>query len=347
MRFYNRQHAHTCGVDLHARKMYLCILDRAGEIVLHRNVAARPNAFLAAIEPFRDELVVGVECMFSWYWLADLCADEGIDFALGHALYMKAIHAAKAKNDRIDSHKIAALLRGGNFPVAYAYPRAMRATRDLLRRRQYFARKRAELFTHIRNTNTQYNCDENLGRIAKPHNRTELLERFDDPSVKQSVQTNERLIDTYDELIHELEKFLLAQAKDHDPDALVRLMSTPGIGKILGMTMLYEIHDVARFPTVQDFASYSRLIRPQHFSAGKRTGSGGRKIGNHHLKWAFSEAAVLFAMKSREGKKLFERLQRKHGKGKAYSVLSHKLGRAIYYMLKNRRAFHLPTFLNA
>lgn len=76
------------------------------------------------------DLVVGVECMFAWYWLADLCRKEGIGFVLGHALYMKAIHGGKAKNDKIDSHKIAVLLRGGSFPIAYVYPPEMRATRD-------------------------------------------------------------------------------------------------------------------------------------------------------------------------------------------------------------------------
>ena len=99
MRFYTKNHNHYCGVDLHAKTMYLCIFDRDGQIVLHKNMKSRPDTFLAAIEPFRDDLVVGVECMFTWYWLADLCRSEGIEFVLGHALYMKAIHGGKAKND--------------------------------------------------------------------------------------------------------------------------------------------------------------------------------------------------------------------------------------------------------
>jgi transposase len=102
-----------------------------------------PEAFLSAVAPFRDDLVVCVECIFSWYWLADLCAEEGIHFVLGHALYMKAIHGGKAKNDRLDSRKIAVLLRGGMLPQAYVYPKRMRATRDLLRRRNHLSRKRA------------------------------------------------------------------------------------------------------------------------------------------------------------------------------------------------------------
>jgi transposase len=137
MRFYTKQHQFYCGIDLHARTMYACILDQHGAILLHRNMKASPEPFLQAIAPYREDLVVCVECIFTWYWLADLCAHEGIPFVLGHALYMKAIHGGKAKNDKIDAQKIAVLLRGGMLPQAYVYPAAMRATRDLLRRRMY------------------------------------------------------------------------------------------------------------------------------------------------------------------------------------------------------------------
>ena len=119
MRFYTKQHPFYCGIDLHARTMYVCILSQDGEIVLHRNMPAGPEPFLKAIAPYRADLVVCVECIFTWYWLVDLCAREGIAFVLGHALYMKAIHGGKAKNDKIDSQKIAVLLRGGMLPQAY------------------------------------------------------------------------------------------------------------------------------------------------------------------------------------------------------------------------------------
>jgi hypothetical protein len=218
MRFYTSQHAHYCGVDLHARTMYLCVLDSAGEVRLHRNLPTRPDAFLQAIEPFREGLVVGVECLFCWYWLADLCAAETIPFVLGHAHYMKAAHGGKSKNDRIDSHKIAALLRGGTFPMAYVYPRQMRATRDLLRRRLYFVRKRAELFSHIQNTNTQYNLQPIGRRIDEPANRPGLIEHFaDDTSVQVSITADLVTIETLDYAIDELELFLVQAAREHDP----------------------------------------------------------------------------------------------------------------------------------
>jgi len=133
MRLYPRTHELSCGIDLHARTMYVCVLDREGRPLLHRNLPCRPEALLSALAPFRDrDLAVACECLFAWYWLADLCDREGIPFALGHALGMRSIHGLKTKSDRLDSWKIAQLLRGGNLPCAYVYPRRFRATRDLL-----------------------------------------------------------------------------------------------------------------------------------------------------------------------------------------------------------------------
>ena len=149
MRFYNQSHRFYCGVDLHARTLAVCVLDTDGTAVFHGTIAASPAAFLQAVAPFRDGLVVACECMFAWYWLADLCHEEGIPFVLGHALYMKAIHGGKAKTDTIDAKKIAVLLRGGMLPQAYVYPKGMRETRDLLRRRTFLVRRRAEALTQI------------------------------------------------------------------------------------------------------------------------------------------------------------------------------------------------------
>ena len=294
MRFYTQQHQFYCGIDLHARTMYLCILNRDGEILVHRNMPAGPEPFLKAIAPYREDVVVCVECIFTWYWLADLCAREGLPFVLGHALYMKAIHGGKAKNDKIDAQKIAVLLRGGMLPQAYVYPAEMRATRDMLRRRLHLTRKRAELLAHIQNTNSQYNLPEIGKKIAYKANRGGVAERFPDPAVHKSVEVDLALIDFYDQLLRDVELTIVQTAKQHDAQTLYRLQSVPGIGKILSLVLLYERHDITRFPRVQDFVSYCRLVKCAKESAGKRYGTAGTKIGNAYLTWAFSEAAVLF-----------------------------------------------------
>ena len=174
MRFYNQPHAYYCGVDLHARSMFTHVLDHGGATVFAKDLAANPQIFLDAVAPFRQGLVVGCECMFAWYWLADLCEDESIPFTLGHALYMKAIHGGKAKNDRIDAAKLARILRGGTFPLAYVYPKGMRETRDLLRRRSYLVRRRAELLTHLQILNAQYNLAPFPKKLSFAANRAEM-----------------------------------------------------------------------------------------------------------------------------------------------------------------------------
>jgi hypothetical protein len=201
MRFYNQPHRFYCGVDLHARTLALCILDASGAVVLRRSVAAAPAAFLEAVAPYRDGLAVACECMFAWYWLGDLCQEQSIPFVLGHALYRKAIHGGKAKNDDLDAEKIARLLRGGNLPQAYVYPKAMRATRDLLRRRTFLVRKRAELLAHLVNTNSQYNLPPFAKKLSYATNRQELdvAARFPDPSVRHSAEADLALISAYDE----------------------------------------------------------------------------------------------------------------------------------------------------
>jgi transposase len=345
MRFYTRQHEFYCGIDLHARWMYVCILSQAGEIVYHENLPAGPDAFLKAVAPYRHDMVVGVECVFTWYWLADLCRKEGIEFVLGHALYMKAIHGAKVKNDKVDSRKIAGLLRGGMFPTAYVYPPEMRPTRDLLRRRTYFVRRRADLLSHIQNTNSQYNMPEFGKKIARKMHRDGIAELFPHPAVQQSVAIDIELIDQYDRIIDGMKDTILRTARNHDPQAMSLLRSVPGIGKTLSLVILYEIHDIDRFERVQDFCSYARLVKCEHESAGKRSGKGWRKIGNVHLKWAFSEAAVLFLRANPEGMKYKKRLEQKHGKSKALSILGHRMGRAVFFMLKRGKAFDMATFL--
>jgi len=346
MRFYHGTHEHYCGVDLHAKSMYLCVLDRDGQVQLHRDLPADPAPFLRAITPFED-VVVAAECVNMWYWLADVCADEDVPFVLGHALYMRAIHGGKVKNDRVDALKIASLLRGGLLPMAYVYPREMRATRDLLRRRSRLVRQRGALLAHATGTNTQHNRDPLPGRLTYKKNRVGFADAFgDDPSLRKNVELDLALVETYDRLIADAERHILRTVKAHDPDAFLRLRSVPGIGKITALTILYEMHTVDRFPSVGDWLSYARLVRPNRESAGKIVGHGPVKIGNPHLRWAFGEAAVHFVRDAdARGQRLVTRLKKRHSQAKATSILAQKLGRAAYFMLKRSTAFDMKRFV--
>ena len=329
MRFYTNQHPFYCGIDVHARSMYVCIVSQDGEILVHRNMKAAPEPFLKTVAPYRDGLVVAVECIFTWYWLADLCADQGIPFVLGHALYMKAIHGGKAKNDKIDSQKIAALLRGGMLPKAYVYPAEMRATRDRLRRRTHLMHKRAELLSPVHNTNSQYHLPEIGKKIAYKANREGGAERFDDAAVQKNIEVDLALITYDDELLRDLELYLVKTAKQHDAHTLYVLQTVPGIGKMLSLVWLYDIHRLDRFPSVQECASSCRLVKGSKESGGKRVGTSGNQIGNAHLTWAFGEAAALCLRNHEAGQKYVARLEKKHDQGQALSLLAPKLARAV------------------
>jgi transposase len=270
MRFYTQPHKFYCGIDLHARTLYVWILNQDGEVGVHRHLKAAPEPFLAAIAPYREDLVVCVECIFTWYWLADLCAQEGIPCVLGHGLDMKAIHGGKVKNERIDAHKIAVLLRGGMLPQASVYPAEMRATRDLLRRRMHRRRTRAELLAHVHNTNRQYNLPEISKTLAYKANRAGVAERFPEPAVQKSLEVDLALIDIDDRLLTDLELDLVQTAKMHDAQTFSRLRSILGVGQILALVWLDEIHEIPRFPRVQEFVSYSRFVKYANESAGKR-----------------------------------------------------------------------------
>jgi transposase len=346
MRVYTRSHRFYCGIDLHARSLHLCILDPHGTVVLDKNIAARPETLLRALAPFRDDLVLGAECMYAWYWVADLCTKEQIPFVLGHALYMKLIYGAKAKNDQIDAGKIARLLKGGNFPLAYVYPKGMRETRDLLRRRSYLVRKRSALFTHLQILNGQYNLPPFPKKLSFAANRAELqiADRFTVPSVQQSAAVDLAVIDVLDEQIGKLELYLSRAAKVDDVQTYHRLQTIPGVGKVLALVLLYEIHDIGRFAGEGQFLSYARLVRPGHESAGKVVGSGGQKIGNAHLRWAFGEAACLFLRASARAKQWKEKQLKKRAEKGVLAILAARLARAVYHLWRKKEAFDEGRF---
>jgi transposase len=333
------------GVDLHARALFIVILDPDGRVVFSRNLPANPDAFLRAIAPFRDGLLVACECMHCWYWLADTCRDAGIPFVLGHAYSMKAVHGYKSKCDRKDAEAIARLLKGGNFPPAYAYPKERRGLRDLLRARLRLVRQRAHLYGHVHTARRQANLPPVSNDVKYKCKRAGCTSDITDPFVRRRVETHLALLEPLDTTIRRLEAEIKEAARLIFPTELAVLQSTPGVGLVLSLTILLEIDSIDRFDTRQQFCSYARLCGAVQTSDNKRCGQGNAKAGNAWLKWAFSEAAVLSAQKDERIGALLNRLASKLGKAKAYSALAHKLGRAFYHMLHTKEVFDVNRFV--
>lgn len=324
--------------------MYVCLMDREGKILVHTNIRHNDfNHFLKLVAPYRHDLTVCAECMFGWYWLADACAAEGIEFVLAHALYLKAIHGGKNKNDRIDSEKIAHLLRSNLIPPAYVYPSEKRPLRALLRQRLTYVWRRSELLCRIQSHQLAHNRP--TASASTRNNRDpweeQLLESEDHPLRRMALQNDLTMIRHYDKQIASLQWQLKKLTRQHAGRDYALLQTLPGIGDYLAMTILHEIGDIARFPTVKHFLSYSRLVKGTVASAGKIKGLRGAKLGNPYLRWAFGEGAVIAKRDHCIIGPLAQRLEARMGgnKFKANTVIANKLGRAAFFMLKNHTAF--------
>jgi transposase len=216
----------------------------------------------------------------------------------------------------------------------------MRSTRDLLRRRSMLVRLRTEAIAHVENTTSQYNLPAIDRKLRFAANREGIAEQFTDESARRMIESDLALAGHLDEQICIVELDLVHSARVHDPQAYQRLQTIPGVGKVLALILLYEIHDVTRFADVRNFVSYCRLVRPKHESNGKTTSAAKKKkIGNAPLRWALGEAACLMIREVPQAKSLVARLERKHGKPKALAILAARIARAVYWMLRRKEAF--------
>jgi transposase len=344
MKYYTSTTEFNCGIDLHAHQMYACLMDRQGKKLVHTNIQHNDfDYFLKLVAPYKHDLTVCAECMFGWYWLADACQAAGLSFVLAHALYLKAIHGGKNKNDRIDSEKIAHLLRSNLIPPAYVYPADKRPVRALLRQRTYLVWQRSDLLARIHSHQLAHNRPSAPGRNRYNQDRWEkqILAHETHP-VRQLVLQNEMsVIRQLDAQIIAIETQLQQLTRQIAGRDFTLLQSVPGIGKNLGATILYEIGDIERFPSVKDFLSYCRLVKGTVASAGKIKGLRGAKLGNPYLRWAFGEAAVIAKRDHQLIGPLAQSLEAKLGgnKFKANTVVAIKLARAVYFMLKNKTVF--------
>jgi transposase len=325
--------------------MYVCVLGSDGEKYVHRRLRNDPEVFRKVVSRYGHSLTVVVESTSAWYWLADLCEEMGVTFVLGHAQYMKWIHGAKAKNDRIDSEKLARMTLGGNLPYSYTYPRQLRSLRDLLRRRSHYVSLRTGVMSHLKTLNAQANMPALGSATRDSGKRAAIPARFTDPEMAMSAEADAVTADFYDSIIAQIERHVLSRAKEHRTRDLALLMTAPGVGKILALTIILEINDIERFPSRQDFSSYARLINCAHTSNGKIVGSAGHKIGNPYLRWALGEVGTCALRKNSGINALRQRYQKNHDEGQALSMLAHKFGRAFYYMLKNGTVFDEERFL--
>lgn len=335
-----------CGIDLHKDNMFICLVDNMNKIYVHKKIQATYLDLHQEISPFFPDVVVGVETTFNYYWLQDACQNDNVQFCLGHALYMR-VGVHKKKDDKLDSYHIAQLMRNGNFPFAYAFPPQLRGLRELLRERLKAARHRGSLYTRFYIKLLQHFGWSPAIALNPAHNsslREEYIRSATDPALKLVFQQLHDGILFMESSIDKLEKTSLEITRLYMSPQLNLVTSIPGIGFVLGMTILCETEDIKRFKSIQNYSSYCRVVHTQRSSSGKTVDGRNQKSGNTFLKWAYSQGACLAIRHSPQISAYYKKLTKKKGAPVARAILAHKLAVAVFQMLKNNTPFDIILF---
>lgn len=327
-----------CGIDLHSRDSWLAILDEGLEVVGETKVGNDLEAILRVLEPHREALEgVAVESTFNWYWLVDGLMDAGHRVHLTNTWAVKQYEGLKYTDDRHDARWLAHLLALGILPEGYIYPKEERSARDLMRRRTFLVRKRTSFILAMRGA---FECRTGMrvnSNDLKKWKAEDVMAYVEDPMAAFGITCLLEPMHALSAQIKKIEKAALSRGRLR-PE-FVPLETVWGIGKILALTIMYEVGDVARFRKVGNFTSYCRLVNTARLSAGKRKGSGNRKNGNPYLSWAFSEAAHHAVRHYPEAQKYFQRKRSKTNGIIAIRALAHKLARASYHVMRDHVDF--------
>jgi transposase len=325
-------------IDLHSTNSVLAVMDGSGKALLQ---CRRPNELsqlLTDLAPFRAQLAgVAVESTYNWYWLVDGLMDQGYAVHLVNTAAIPQYDGLKHGDDHTDALHLAQLMRLGLLPEGYIYPREQRATRDLLRRRFALVRQAVRMMLSIQSSfsrNTGKQMSSNAIRRLDP---AQLEALFPDLATRYGVLVQFKLWLTLQDQIAALEHWVRKDLLH--PDQLHRLQSVPGIGPILGMTILLESGAIDRFASVGDYASYCRMVESVRLSNGKRKGQGNRKCGNRYLCWAYMEAANFAVRYHPSIRRWYERKRARKHRVVAIKAVGHKLARACYHMLHDATPF--------
>lgn len=324
-----------CGIDLHSNNHVVVVIDDNDKRLYERRLPNDLAVTLEVLQPFKDELLaVAVESTFNWYWLVDGLQDAGFDMRLVNTAAVKQYEGMKFRDDRHDAFWLAHLMRLGILPTGYIYPKAQRAVRDLLRRRMQLVRIAAGRMISIqsqiwRSTGNRVSASQ----LRKPDFELPLPAGH----VHQAAQCMLNVQRTVQQEIDTLEHIALSVAQI--APAFKVLQSVTGIGPILGMTIWLETGDIRRFRSPGNYASYSRCVKSEHTSNGKKKGEGNRKAGNKYLSWAFSEAAHFAVRFDARAKRFYERKRSKTNGIVAIRAVAHKLARACYCLLRDQTPY--------
>lgn len=335
MKFY-------CGLDLGARYCQVCVIDDDLKIHVQRKVTNDLSQIIHLIEPFKEDLQIVIESTFNWYWLVDGLQEQGYNVSLAHTLGLFMITGAKVKTDPRDALALAKLLKAGLVPEAYIYPKETRPVRDLLRRRRHLVSLRAVEYSSLRLLLLRHGVLEHSRNDIKLMPEEELNQWLSHPLAQLHAHQQLERIQLYSSQLQELETEILTIAKERLE--YNHLTTIPGVGKLLAITILYEVGEISRFPNPRHFSSYCRLVPGIAQSGNSLRRGRGSKQGNPNLKWAFNQAAMYAVRHYPKIRRSYDRHLRRHrGRARkliAYNIIAHKLAIATFFVLRDQTTYH-------
>jgi transposase len=327
------------GIDLHSNNSHLGIIDREDKRIYHKKLPNQKDVILSEMEPFRKEMVsVTIESTFNWYWLVDCLIDVGYTVHLANPAAMQQYSGLKYIDDKHDAFWLAHMDRLGILPQGYIYPKEIRPIRDLLRKRGHLVKLRTSLINSLQGIIAR-NCGHSLSGAKMKQTTNDHVTPLlaDNEDLALSGEVSKQSIDYLSQQIVKIEKTCQDRMKLNPQ--YIGLLTIPGIGKILALTIILETGPIERFRKVGNYSSYCRKVPSNWLSNNKRKGKGNTKNGNKYLSWAFAEAAEFARRFDDDAKAFFNRKAAKTKATVAYASLSHKLARAAFYIMKNNVEF--------
>jgi len=323
------------GLDLHCSNTYVCLIDEKDRPLVRRKFPNDLGLLLKELEPYReyiDGLVV--ESTFNWYWLVDGLIESGYNVHLANPSGNKSYEGLKHTTDSDDAYWLSHLLRLGILQEGHIYPREERFIRDLLRKRLFLVRQRTANILSFQSLYNRHTGQSISGNAIKKLTPDDIENLFSNEHVILSARANISTVVFLDEQIRLIEKEVLKVTK-LKPE-FQKLLTVPGIGKILALTISLETGDIGRFNKVGNYASYCRCVGSRRESNGKKKGENNRKNGNKYLSWAFVEAANFCNRYEPLAKAFYQKKASKTKKVVAIKALAHKLARACFYIMRDQ-----------
>jgi transposase len=326
------------GIDLHSSNNFIGVIDAKDKRLYSKRHHNLMPDILKALGKFKATLQgVVVESTYNWYWLVDGLMDHGFRVHLANPSAIKTYEGLKHTDDKWDSFWLAHLLRLGILPQGYIYPKQQRPVRDLLRRRQLYVRQRTSQILSLQSMITRNRGLNFDGSQIKRFRDDFIKKMFDCPNLVFTAQKQLVTIRFLDQQITDIEALVRPQIRLKP--AFEKLLSIPGIGDILGLTIMSEVGDINRFAKAGNYSSYCRCVSSEKISNGKKKGENNKKNGNRYLSWAYVEAANFCIRNCPEAKRFYQRKLAKTKKVVAIKALCNKLAKASYYIIKDQVSF--------